>query len=1059
MNERARFHSYEEPERAQRVVQRLAETAGLGETALRRLEELCASSADPDGALHGASRALQARREALGGPARESALEALVQIAAASRFLAIHLAARPRLLDLLAQARFARLSRSAASAQKAALQLLRGLNPSDPTDIDRLHVRLRQHKFREVLRIALRDLSGRAMLPESAAELAHLASASFETALRFHYRRLCAQHGAPQGRTADGASGFCILGMGKLGGEELNFSSDVDVLYLYEQDGQTQGGPAGSLDHFAFYARLAEDVTRAVGAALDGGFVFRVDLDLRPEGRAGPIVNSLRGLEIYYEAQGAAWERFAWLKARPIAGELRVGDEALRRLQPFVYRKYVDLQAIEAMRALKARAERESAKRGGLDLKLGPGGIREVEFFAQALQLLHGGRDANLRERNTLRALDRLLYAGLITARDRDALSEAYLLLRKLEHRVQMVSERQTHQMPTEPQERERLARRSGFLSAQALEAELSRHRAQVQARFSDLLRVAGGEPDPVDNSAQIAADPLVSAEDLTEALRRLGFADPESSTAEFARMRKRRGTPFSPSAPPELAAGAAWLVAEIAKVPDPDRAARHLADLFGQLAEPQATSRLFASSPRTARLLLSLFGSSDFLSRSLLRHPELIDQLVHRGSAPLSRERSELRAALHARLAAHPADDVESQLSEMRRFHNEEVLRIGLHDVAGALEPEAVGTQLSDLADVSVEACLALATMEIERRDGALVRTDVTQPAPSLVVIALGKLGGREIGYHSDLDLIFLYAGDGESSGPRHASAHEQFARIAQRMISHLSIPLPEGILYRIDTRLRPSGSAGPLVISFDALARYHSAPSSSDASKRSETPKIAGAGESAPRVAWLWERQALLRARAVAGDAGLFARAEREVLEQSLFRPLDAPARAEAARELLSMRERMEREIAAESHARYNSKVGRGGLVDVEFAVQLLQLIHGHAHPSIRMQSTPGALQSLAQEGLLEPAEADPLARGWRFLRRLESRLRIVRDRPIDHLPTEGRELVLLARRLGYSGAADAATSALLSDYARATASVRAAFLRVIGRFLPPAATESST
>src|SRR5438045_2843491 len=302
---------------------------------------------------------------------------------------------------------------------------------------------LRRRKPVEILRIALRDLSGRATLPESMAELSRLAESSLEAAVSFHYAKLCEEHGPPHGRAATGPSGFCVLGMGKLGGGELNFSSDVDVLYVYDTDGRTQGPSA--IDHFAFYARLAEEVTRTIGspsATPQGGFVFRVDLDLRPEGRSGPIANATRALELYYESQGAAWERFALLKARPIAGDRAVGEEALRRLSPFVWRKYLDLGAVEEMRALKGRAEREAGRRGGLDLKLGPGGIREVEFFVQALQLLHGGKDRNLRERGTLRALDRLLYAGLVSSRDRADLGAGYLFLRPPAHRVQLVAER-----------------------------------------------------------------------------------------------------------------------------------------------------------------------------------------------------------------------------------------------------------------------------------------------------------------------------------------------------------------------------------------------------------------------------------------------------------------------------------------------------------------------------------------------------------------------------------------------------------------------------------------
>src|SRR5229473_5362532 len=433
--------AWEEPDRAARLAPRLPEETGLAAPDAELLLRLCEVSADPDGALAGAVRALSARRTHLGRPASVAALEPLVTICAASRYLAAHLAARPRLLDLLPL-----LPGRTRTAQEALSAALRHANAKDAEALAR---RLRRHKLIEVLRIALRDLGGRAPLAEAARELSWLAASVLETAVRFHYARLCAEHGPPEGRTALGASGFCVLGMGKLGGTELNFSSDVDLLYVYDRDGRTQGPQA--IDHFAFYARLAEEVTRAIGAT---PFVFRVDLDLRPEGRSGPIVNSLRALELYYEAQGAPWERFALLKALPVAGDLAVGEDGLRRLAPFVWRKYLDLGAVEEMRALKARAEREAGRRGGQDLKLGPGGIREVEFFVQALQLLHGGKDASLRVSGTLPALERLLFAGLISSRDRDELAEAYVFLRRLEHRVQMVAERQTHALPDDPAER-----------------------------------------------------------------------------------------------------------------------------------------------------------------------------------------------------------------------------------------------------------------------------------------------------------------------------------------------------------------------------------------------------------------------------------------------------------------------------------------------------------------------------------------------------------------------------------------------------------------------------
>ena len=980
---------WEDAERAARLIARIPLETGLEAAASAELAALCRKSADPDGALAGSVRALAAHKDRFAAPAPAAALGPLVRVCAASKFLAQTLSARPRLIDLLASARFAH--------RPAPLHAHR---IEDATALAR---RLRRHKQVEMLRIALFDLSG-GSVQEVTRALSQLAAGSFHVAVRFHYQRLCALHGPPEGRTATGPPGFCVLGMGKLGGDELNFSSDADVLYLYDKDGKTAGG----LNHFAFYARLAESVTAAVGspqATPEGGFVFRVDLDLRPEGRSGPIVNAIRGLELYYEAQGAAWERFALLKARPIAGDLTTGEAALRRLAPFVFRKYFDLKAIDEMRQLKARAEKEAARAPGIDLKLGKGGIREIEFFVQALQLLHGGRDANLRVRGTLKALERLLYAGLVSSRDRDELSEAYIALRRLEHRVQMVAERQTHSIPEDPAEQARLARRTGYADAAAMHRELAAHRAHVEARFKDLLRVAGGGAAGEDPHAAAAADPLASEEERAAALAALGFGQPAASAEELARLAKKRGTPFSADSPQQ--SFGPLLVQELAAAPDPDQALRHLADLFGALANPRATSDLLAQSPRTARLLVSLFGSSDFLSRGLLRHPELIDQLVHRGSAPLVREAAELRAEVAQRLGPQAAD-LEGALTELRRFRNEEVLRVGLHDVAGALDVDQVARQLSDLADICVEECFALARAEVEKRDGA--------SEASMVVIALGKLGGRELGYHSDLDLLFLYSSGGETE--KHVSNHEHFARLGQKLISHLTLPLREGMLYKIDTRLRPSGSAGPLVISFEALATYHA------------------------REARLWERQALLRARPVAGDAALFARAATEVLAPSLFRPIDRPA---AARELLAMRERMEREIADESPGRYNSKLGRGGLVDVEFAVQFLQLAHGAGHPDIRTPSTPRALAALLEEGLLAAPDHATLLRGYRYLRRLESRLRIVRDRSVDRLPESREELLRLARRMGYSG--PRAGQELLAEYERTAAEVRATFLRVLG------------
>jgi glutamate-ammonia-ligase adenylyltransferase len=423
----------------------------------------------------------------------------------------------------------------------------------------------------------------------------------------------------------------------------------------------------------------------------------------------------------------------------------------------------------------------------------------------------------------------------------------------------------------------------------------------------------------------------------------------------------------------------------------------------------------MLAEHRRVARLLLSLFGTSDFLSKRFLRHPELLDMLLREDQVLLEKSREAFRREIAERLAAIdpslPLDDLlERRLGELRRYKNEEVLRIAVHDIAGTLELGSVSAQLTDLAEGCLAACLSLAEEEARRKD--------VLPPGRLCVIGMGKLGGRELGYHSDLDLIFLYPGGVEPG-------FERYARLAQRLMSFLQMPLREGRLFQIDTRLRPSGNQGALVIGAEAFVRYH-----------------AGADGAAGVRSQLWERQALLRARFVAGDEALFQDVRARAIEPALFGPRDD--RGALAAEIRRMRERMEAEISREASHGKNPKTGRGGLVDVEFAVQFLQLAHGHDHPAIRTSTTPRALALLRAAGLLREAEFEPLARGYDFLRRVELRLRIVHDYAIDHLPDGGPALHQLARRLGYDGAEPGAR--FLLEYGRVTAAVRRAFDEVV-------------
>jgi glutamate-ammonia-ligase adenylyltransferase len=969
---------------------------------------LCRLAADPDLALAGVERYLDGAGAL---PAERDLLETLVQLSGASRLVPAALARNPRLLRRAGRSPWLARPRPEPNLRRLLARAARGLDPDDAESFHRL---LRRVRARELVRIALRDLR-RARVKEVTEELSSLATACLDAAIRFHERRLRARHGPPAGNAGrEPGAGFCAIAMGKLGARELNFSSDVDLVYVYDRDGETEGEKA--IPHFAYYARLAELVTEAIAKPTEDGFVFRVDLNLRPDGQNGPIVNSIRAAEMYYQTFGRSWERNALVKARPGAGDLAVGEELLRTLEPFVWRRSLDLDVLAEIQAMKARIDARAGAEGRDDLKLGKGGIREAEFFVSALQLLHGGRPDGkaLRERAVIPALDRLLFAGVVPARDHDELADAYLFLRRAEHRVQMVEGAQTHRIPP-PGERLGLARSMGYPTEADLEAALGAHRERVARLFSGLLGTGAGEV-PLDPELALLADVQVERPRRLEIAAGRGFVDPDRAVAAVDAMARRR-TPFSKMGDP---AAAVALLSDALGTPDPDQALSHLADFAAALRSPEPYFELLAERRRVARLLLSLFGTSDFLSKRFLRHPELIDMLLREDQVLLEKGRDAFRDELGERLAAidpslPPDDLLEARLGEMRRYKNEEVLRIAIHDIAGTIDLAQVAAQLTDLAEVSLERCLSLAEEEAGARNAS--------PPGRLCVMGMGKLGGRELGYHSDLDLVFLYPGSA-------ASGHERYARVAQRLMAFLQMPLREGRLYQIDTRLRPSGSQGALVVGVEGFTRYHLAEGAS------------GAFEVGVR-SQLWERQALLRARHVAGDAALFARVYEDVILPVVY--ADRQDRQALAAEIRRMRERMEAELGKEATRGKNPKAGRGGLVDVEFAAQFLQLAHGHAHPSVRTGSTPVALVRLRQAGLLREADFEALSRGYEFLRRVELRLRIVHDFATDHLPARGPALVQLARRLGYGGPDPGGR--FLSEYARVTGTVRAAFEAVVG------------
>jgi glutamate-ammonia-ligase adenylyltransferase len=952
--------------------------------------------------------------EALAAPfARPSVVPYLAAFLGGSAFFPVQLSRRPGLFALL----FAEGGVEAPADGEALREELCGAILAAPAE-EEAKALLRRAKLREMSRIAARDLSGAASLPETTGSLSDLASAALSAAVLFGRRVLDERFGKAIGELPDGSrreARFAVMGMGKLGARELNFSSDIDLIYFYETDrGGTDGGSEGKpLSLHQYFVRLSEIVTRLVSEVTADGFVFRTDLRLRPEGNKGDLALSLRSGEIYYEAYGQTWERAALIKARPVAGDIDLGEEFLRLVAPFVFRKYMDFLALEEIKEMKDRVNEEVARRrlSGKDIKLGTGGIREIEFFVQAHQLIYGGKVPSLRTRGTVETLSELTRLGMVSEEERKGLAAAYDFLRRLEHRIQVFGERQTHILPGKEEDLFRLARAMGFSRSEELTEALARHEATVAECFGRLFGGRTTEETPA--RALPLLDPEAGDEELLSRLSAAGFADPSLSLGALHTLRD--GPPhvrLTSRARRYLHKVAPVLLDRILDTPDPAMALSHVDRFLASIGARTLFYAMLHENRTVIDLLVRLFGTSPFLSGYLLRHPDLLDTFLRNDlSAPL-KSKSDFRRDLGE--AMRNCSDFEQELEELRRFKHLEELRIGMHELGGNLALEEATFQLAALAETILAFAYGMARRELSRRygvpylEGTEWGPDGSRAEAAFCILALGKLGAEEISYHSDLDIIFLYEGAGETGPPargeegfRSISNHEYFAKVAQRLISILTTVTREGYAYNLDTRLRPSGNAGPLVSSFAAFESYHD------------------------RTAQLWERQALLKGRFVAGDRPFGKKVEAQ-LRHVLF---DHPLPAEAASEIHRLRTRMELEVGKEGAERWNLKVGRGGIVDVEFAVQYLQLVHGADHPSVRSRATLTALFELRRAGILDEARYEVLSEGYRFLRSLEVRLRLLHDASIDRIDPS---------------MVDGET---LSRYREETGKIRAAYLKILG------------
>ncbi len=802
-----------------------------------------------------------------------------------------------------------------------------------------LGVRLRRLRERVMVRLAHRDLNGLAPLAEVFDTMSALAETCIVAAAAEAQREAAEALGAPAGGVA-----LTVAALGKLGGGELNVSSDVDLVFVYGAEGETRGPRPHS--HAELFAAAGRRLIALLSEPTEDGIAFRVDMRLRPFGDSGPLVSSLSALEDYFVGHGRPWERYAWLKARVVAG-----PEAglAQRVEPFVYRRYLDYGMLEQLRELHGRIfEAALRRRKADDIKVGPGGIREVEFAVQLFQMVRGGRDAALRTPSTRAALAALAERRLVEPERARALAHAYDFLRRLEHRLQYYDDQQTQALPRDEAQRALLAEAMDCDGWPALERALAGHRGRVQEAFNALFEA----PPAHERAASLAAwlyDPQAApdAAGLAEDLREAGLVDAPAIArrlVDFTRSRRYRALASASRARLEKLLPA--LVGAVAQEGGREAVAARLLDLLEAIGARDAYLSLLVEYPMVLRRAARLVARSAWAARLLARHPILLDELTRPAAEFAATDWRAERAAL-ARECDALEGDVERLLDHLRHFKQRHVLRFTVADIEGELPVMALSDELSALADTILDVTLAQAARTVEGTVPQGAASGGAPPAvPGFCIVGYGKLGGKELGYGSDLDVIFLYdrarAGDAE-----------RLARTAQRVNGWLTSLTPAGVLYETDLRLRPDGAAGLLVSSLDAFRDYQLAR------------------------AWTWEHQALTRARACAGDPALGERFE-AVRDEILARPRD---RAKLFADIVAMRRKMRAERGADPR---DLKHVAGGVIDLEFCVQALVLADGPAHPQLRENKGNHTLLKRAGElGLVDRAIAAPAADAYLAMR----------------------------------------------------------------------------
>jgi glutamate-ammonia-ligase adenylyltransferase len=889
-----------------------------------------------------------------------------------------------------------------------------------PTE-DEQKLALRRFRQRESLRIGYNDIVGGFPLEEVTQDLSHLADACVEAAVRLARVRAESRFGVPT-TTRGMPARFVVLGLGKLGGEELNFSSDIDLIFLYDDEGQTTGPKVVS--NAELFARMGSEIVRLLADHTALGIAYRVDMRLRPDGEQGAIARCLGATLGYYVTRGRTWERQALIKCRPVAGDLALGQTFQEAITPFVYRRYLAATEIADIKALKRRIEQRTVSAGTADfeVKTGKGGIRDVEFVVQFLELLHGGQYPEVRHANTLAAIAWLERVGCLSAEERHIMDDTYRFLRRVEHRLQIVFDRQTHEMPRELEALRTLALRMGYAPVSQWEARtgptvrfLNDYRGKTELNrriLNHLLHDAfrGDDGAAVDPIVDLVLDSDPPPELISQALAAYPFRDRPTAYQNLLAL-AREDFPFLSQARCRhfLAAIAPRLLEAVGRTPDPDMTLTNLEKVSASLGAKAVLWELFNFNPPSLRLYVELCATSQFLSEILINNPGMIDDLVD----SLVVDRASTGPAIKAELA-ELCEGAEDTAPILRSFRNKEWIRIGTRDILGR---EPVSEVTRELADVAEAIVTQVAQAEWRRRAQryGTPRAATDGRRDRWAILALGKLGGRELSYHSDLDLVFLHESDGATSGGEASISNGQFVTdVAQRVVKALGGTPATGPLYVVDARLRPHGASGDLVLTLAAFRDYLT------------------------RSSLTWERLALARARVIFATGG-FGRQVTEAVRACLTVPADP---SQLAREAVAARRKLEA-----SRACGDLKRGHGGLADIEFIVQYLQLVHAAREPRVLRSNLWDALAALARHRIISPATHSALRDAYGFLRSVEGRLRLIHNRSVDVLPTSAFELEQLARRLNYSSGDPAqSVAAFLADAERATRRTRALFDQIV-------------